>query len=102
MAERRHLNRGGVVHGGMVMTFADQALGLAAWAANGDRPQVTIQLDTHFISSVQAGEFVEARCRVVRKTNALLFMQGDLAVGDRLVATAMGVWKMRRGRPGGA
>lgn len=98
LAERRHLNRGGVVHGGMVMTFADQALGLAAWAANGDRPQVTVQLDTQFISSVQQGEFVEARCRVLRQTASLLFMRGELAVGDRLVATASGVWKMRSRR----
>lgn len=95
LAEARHLNRGGIVHGGMLMTFADQALGMAAWSANGARRQVTIQLDTHFISGVREGEFVEARCRVVRKTFALLFMTGELAVGERVVATASGVWKMR-------
>lgn len=95
LAEARHLNRGGLVHGGMLMTFVDQALGIAAWSVNGNRPQVTIQLDTHFISGVKVGEFVEARCRVVRMTRALLFMSGELAVGDRIVATANGVWKMR-------
>jgi len=95
LAERRHLNRGGRVHGGMVMTFADQALGNAALAANEDRPQVTVQLDTHFISGVKEGEFVEARCRVVRKTQALLFMAAELVVAGRVVATSAGVWKMR-------
>lgn len=99
LAEARHLNRGGIVHGGMLMTFADQALGVAAWAVNGNRPQVTIQLDTHFISGVKLGEFVEARCRVVRQTRALLFMSGDLLVGDRVAVTANGVWKMREGGP---
>lgn len=104
LAEERHLNRGGVVHGGMLMTFADQSLGMAAWAANGDRPQVTVQLETQFISSVRDGEFVEARCRVLRQTNSLLFMRGDLTVGDRLVAACSGVWKMmvRRDRKTGA
>ncbi len=98
LAEARHLNRGGVVHGGMLMTFADQALGLAAWAANGDRPQVTIQLDTHFVSSAQEGEFVEARGRVVRHARSIMFLAGELFVGDRIVATAAGVWKLREAR----
>src|ERR1051325_3015213 len=69
-----HCNRRGVVHGGMLMTFADQALGLAAWEANGGSPQATIQLDTHFIAAVSVGEFVEAQTRVTRKTRSLLFM----------------------------
>ena len=96
LAEERHLNRGGVMHGGMVMTFADQALGLAAWAANGERPQATIQLDTHFVSGVREGDFVEARCRVVRQTRSLLFMSAELAVGERVAATSNGIWKLSR------
>lgn len=95
LAEGRHLNGGGVVHGGMVMTFADQALGEAAWAANGGRQQVTIQLDTHFISGIKEGDFVEARCRVVRHTRSIMFLAGELTVADRIVATASGVWKLR-------
>lgn len=95
LAERRHLNGGGIVHGGMVMTFADQALGEAAWAANGGRRQVTIQLDTHFISGVKEGEFVEARCRVVRQTRSVMFLAAELMVGDRVVATSSGVWRLR-------
>lgn len=99
LAERRHLNRNGMVHGGMIMSFADQALGLAAWTANGMRPQATAQLDTHFVSGVKEGEFVEAECRVVRKTRWLLFMAGELKVGERMVATANGLWKVREPRP---
>jgi acyl-coenzyme A thioesterase PaaI-like protein len=42
---------------------------------------------------VQIGEFVEAKCRVVRRTRSLIFMSGEFVVGDRTVATANGVWK---------
>ena len=98
LAESRHLNRGGIVHGGMMMTFADQALGMAAWSVNGERRQVTIHLDTHFVSGVKEGEFTLARCRVIRKTRDLLFMSGEMLVDERLVATASGVWKMRQPR----
>ena len=47
----------------------------------------------HFIDAVQIGEFVEAKCRVVRRTRSLIFMSGEFMVGDRTVATANGVWK---------
>jgi acyl-coenzyme A thioesterase PaaI-like protein len=93
LAAPKHHNRRGVVQGGMLMTFADRSMGMTAWYANERRPQATVHLDVHFIDAVQIGEFVEARCRVVRRTRALIFMSGELVVGERTVATANGVWK---------
>jgi acyl-coenzyme A thioesterase PaaI-like protein len=92
-AEPKHHNRRGIVQGGMLMTFADRAMGMTCWHANGRQPQATIQLDMHFIDAVQIGEFVEARCHVVRRTRSVVFMSGELVVGTRVVATANGVWK---------
>src|SRR6185369_12180035 len=92
-AEQKHHNRRGVVQGGMLMTFADRFMGMTCWYANGRRPQATVQLDVHFIDAVQIGEFVEAKCRVVRRTRTLIFMSAELVVGTRVVATAQGVWK---------
>jgi acyl-coenzyme A thioesterase PaaI-like protein len=66
---------------------------MTCWYANNRKPQATIQLDVHFIESVQIGEFVEARCRVIRRTRSLIFMSAELLVGNRVVATANGVWK---------
>ena len=93
VAEKKHHNRRGVVQGGMIMTFADRSLGMTAWYANGEKPQATVHLDVHFIDAVQIGEFVEAKCTVVRRTRSLVFMAGELVVGDRVVARANGVWK---------
>jgi acyl-coenzyme A thioesterase PaaI-like protein len=101
LAEPKHENRRGVVQGGMLMTFADRSMGMTCWYANGRRPQATVQLDVHFIDAVQIGDFVEARCRVVRRTRALVFMSGELVVGDRVVATANGVWKTLGVQPDG-
>jgi hypothetical protein len=36
--------------------------------------------------------------RVVRRTRSLIFMSGELVVGDRVVATANGVWKTLGGK----
>jgi acyl-coenzyme A thioesterase PaaI-like protein len=93
LAEPKHHNRRGVVQGGMLMTFADRSLGMAAWYANGRQPQATIQLDMHFVDAVQVGEFVEAHAHVVRRTQSVIFMSGALVVGSRTVATANGIWK---------
>jgi acyl-coenzyme A thioesterase PaaI-like protein len=93
LAAPKHHNRRGVLQGGMLMTFADRSLGMTAWYANERKPQATVQLDVHFIDKVEIGEFVEAHCRVVRRTRSLIFMSGEFAVGDRVVATANGVWK---------
>jgi acyl-coenzyme A thioesterase PaaI-like protein len=93
LAEPKHHNRRGVVQGGMLMTFADRAMGMTCWYANERQPQATAQLDMHFVDAVQIGEFVECRCKVVRRTRSRVFMSGELVVGERVVATANGVWK---------
>ena len=94
LAETRHLNINGMVHGGMIMTFADHALGLTVRSLNTANRQATAQLDTHFLSGLDEGEFVEARCRATRATKTLVFMTGEFVVGERPVATASGVWKI--------
>ncbi len=94
VAEARHLNQGGVVHGGMLMAFADQALGMTASRANGGRRQATVQLDTHFLAPVEEGEFVEAHCEVTLQTRSLIFLRCTLRVGDRAVTASSGVWKV--------
>jgi acyl-coenzyme A thioesterase PaaI-like protein len=93
LAATKHHNRRGVVQGGMLMTFADRAMGMTCWYANDRKPQATVHLDVHFVHAVQIGEFVEMHCKVVRRTRSLIFMSGELKVAERTVATANGVWK---------
>ena len=94
VAEQRHLNKGGVVHGGMLMSFADDALGATVWEAVGRRPVTTVQLNTQFISPARLGELVEARAEVLRATRTVVFIRGALEVGGRTVVHADGVWKI--------
>ena len=55
-AEHKHHNRRGIVQGGMLMTFADRAMGMTCWYANERQPQATVHLDVHFVEAVQIGE----------------------------------------------
>lgn len=91
----KHRNRNGVIHGGMIMTFIDRILGMALIEDSKVVPHATIQLDTHFVSGVRVGEFVEARCELVRATKSVAFVAATAFVGDRIVARAQGMWKLR-------
>ena len=92
--EERHLNVGGVVHGGMLMTFMDDILGMSVWEAAGRKPVSTIQLNNRFVSPARMGEFVECIPRLERLARSVAFIRGELLVGDRLVMASDGVWKL--------
>jgi uncharacterized protein (TIGR00369 family) len=94
VAAEKHRNHIGIVHGGMLSTFADQAMGMTAQRATGGKPHATIELNMQFIGAVQLGEFVEAHCEVVRLTRSIIFMRATMLVGARTVAMASGVWKI--------
>jgi uncharacterized protein (TIGR00369 family) len=94
VADAKHRNRRDVVQGGMLATLADRAMGQAGRLANGDRAHATIQLDLHYIDAVRIGELVEARCSVVRRTHAVIFIEADILADERLVAKAKGIWKV--------
>ena len=89
----KHLNRAGNLHGGMLMTLADNAMAIAARDASGARRHATIELNIQFVGAVRLGEFVEAHPEVARATRSLVFMQAKMFVGSRLVVTTNGIWK---------
>ncbi|AIQ88514.1 PaaI family thioesterase [Methylobacterium sp. 092160098-2] len=98
-AEQKHANLIGVVHGGMLMSFADRALGETAMQAAGGANCVTIQLEMKFIDVGRLGNWIEIRPQVVKRTGSLVFMRGDVRDDTRLLASADGVWKILRRRP---
>ncbi|PUA96038.1 uncharacterized protein (TIGR00369 family) [Acidovorax sp. 107] len=89
----QHLNPAGAGHGGALMTLMDHALSAVAWEACDRAPCVTLQLDSHFVSPVRAGQFVEARAEVIQRTASLVFMRGELRAGESLVLTAHALLK---------
>jgi uncharacterized protein (TIGR00369 family) len=95
VVEKKHLNFADIVHGGMLTTFADQAMGMTAQRATGGKPHATIELNIQFVGAVRLAEFVEAHCEVVRLTRAIVFMQCKLVVDARVVGNATGIWKIR-------
>ena len=92
--DERHVNMRGILHGGMLMTFADLSLGQAVWDLTANAPCVTLNMQTQFLKPAKAGDLVEVAPQLVRRTRALLFMRGDFKVGKEIIFTAASVWKL--------
>ena len=89
-----HANPGGLLHGGVIMAFADHCLGLYVWEAANRAPNVTIQLNTHFLAAAQPGAFLELHGEVTRATRGLVFIRGTLSVEGRDIAAVDGIWRV--------
>jgi len=100
--EEKHLNTRGIAHGGMLVTLADSALGIAVAnhareraPAPGTAPPrsfVTVNLSVDFIASAHEGDFVEAHVGIEKVGARLAFATCFLQVGKRRVLRASGVF----------
>lgn len=97
VAQTKHRNLRQVVQGGMLMTFADRTMGLAAYQAI-KQGVVTIQMDAQFIDSARIGELLLSEPRVVRGTRSVVFMSTEVKVGARCIIVANAVFKVVRPR----
>jgi acyl-coenzyme A thioesterase 13 len=72
-----HMNMGGSIHGGAVMSFIDMSLFAGALCAGMQRGHyVTLDLTTHFLARGRAGTPLEAHVELIRQTRGHAFMQG--------------------------
>ncbi|MDF2368376.1 PaaI family thioesterase [Sneathiella sp.] len=85
--EERHLNSIKIIHGGMLMTFADSALATAVRHVSG-RSSVTIKMNSEFLSPAREGDWVESDVEVIRSTRSVAFVRGDLKIGNKVIFKA--------------
>ena len=90
-AEQKHMNFGGRMHGGCLMTFADIALFQTAYQEMEGKNGVTVQLDSTLIDGGYVGELIEATGEVVRAGGSLIFVRGQITTGDRTLMTFSGI-----------
>lgn len=90
----RHMNPGGVCHGGAVSTFADMQI-LAATGDEGapriHRPTISLSLD--FLAPIQIGAWVEAEVTRLRVTRTLVFTQAVIAADGEIAARSNGIYR---------
>jgi acyl-coenzyme A thioesterase PaaI-like protein len=96
LTQPKHANQLGLVDSGVLLTFADHAIGIAGARRLPHTSQVTIQLSTMLWSEARVGDFIEGRSEVVQVTSTLTFIRGTLSIGNRMIASAEGIWKIMK------
>lgn len=93
--EEKHLNIRGIAHGGMLVTLADSALGIAlSMSRTPPQPMVTVNLTTDFVDSAHAGDWVEAHVDIQRIGKRMAFANCYLHVGEKRILRASGVFAL--------
>jgi acyl-coenzyme A thioesterase 13 len=90
---REHLNGGGAIHGGALMSFADFALfGIAHNALNGSHA-VTLTCNCEFVGAGALDGVVEAEGEVIRDTRSVIFVRGLVTQASRPLLSFSGTLK---------
>ena len=95
--DERHAGRlGGTYgHGGMLLALLDEVMGRAASQAAG-MVSMTVSMQTNFCAPFRDGDFLRAAGHVTRLGRSLVFVDGRVLCGDKLIGTASGVWMVTR------
>ena len=93
--EHRHMNSWHVAHGGVTMTLLDVVMALAGRSLDPDtRAAVTVEMKTSFLQpGGKPGSRLVATGHAFHKSTTMVFCEGELHDGERLVAKSMGTFK---------
>lgn len=93
-AGEQHLNLIGIVHGGVLMSLMDNAMGLVVMLAHANERTVTATMNTHFLSSSKGGLLV-CEAETLHRTKRTLTLQGQVKDEDgKLLAWASGAYRI--------
>jgi acyl-coenzyme A thioesterase 13 len=92
-AERKHCNARGAVHGGILATLADIALGYSlAFSTEPPTAAVTANLSLDFAGAAKEGDWIEARIDFHKLGARLAFGNCYISVGATRIARASAVF----------
>ena len=93
--QKRHLNSWHVAHGGITMTLLDVVMSMAGRSLDPEaRGGVTVEMKTSFMQpGGREGSRIVAKGRALHRSTTMVFCEGELWNGDKLVAKAMGTFK---------
>ncbi len=92
-AGEEHLNQHGTVHGGVLATMIDAAMGTAVATTGGESP-VTVSLTVTYLEPGQPGR-LEARARVRKRGTRLMVVEAEVVQGDDVVADALATFSVK-------
>ncbi|WP_367649527.1 PaaI family thioesterase [Paenibacillus sp. NEAU-GSW1] len=93
-AEQRHLNLLGIVHGGVLMSLIDNAMGLAVMLAYRDQKTVTANMNTHFLENTKKGTLY-CEGSIMHRIGRTITLQASVTNEEgRLIAWGSGAYRI--------
>lgn len=94
-AAAAHLNSRGLVHGGLLTTLADNAMGLScALHIEGAPRLLTANLTVDFLSIAEAGQWIEIDTAFVKPGRTMSFAQAFITADGNICARANAVFRV--------
>ncbi len=88
--EPHHTNPNGVMHGGVITTMMDSAMGAALSSLRGPEagrsPHATVEMNASFLAGARPGDKIVVEGRVLRMGKSIAFGEAEARRGDELIA----------------
>ena len=90
-----HTNARGLIHGGLIASLADNAMGYSCAQALGWASSlVTISLAVDFVGSAEIGQWLAVESEVIRTGSTICFAQSLIKADDAVIARANGTFRV--------
>jgi uncharacterized protein (TIGR00369 family) len=102
-AAEPHLNSRGLVHGGLLTTLADNAMGLSCARRLGDGAGrlLTASLSVDFLATAERGQWIEIDTGFVKPGRTICFAQAFITADGTICARANAVFRVVAPKPAG-
>jgi len=94
LAESKHCNAFDMIHGGVLMTFADFCLCIEATDHYKEDRCVTVSFNCDFVAAGKNHDLIESTTELIRKTRSLAFVRGTIFSGQQTLFSYSGVVKL--------
>jgi uncharacterized protein (TIGR00369 family) len=92
-----HTNSRGLIHGGLIASLADNAMGYSCAQTMGwNSSLVTISLSVDFVGSAEIGQWLSVESDVIRTGSTLCFAQSLVKADGIVIARASGTFRVLR------
>ena len=92
---KAHTNARGLIHGGLIASISDNAMGYSCAQAMGwTTSLVTISLAVDYVSSAEIGQWLAVESSVIRTGSTICFAQSLIKADGVTIARASGTFRV--------
>ena len=90
-----HTNARGLIHGGLIASLADNAMGYSCAQAMGWASSlVTISLAVDYVGTAEIGQWLAVESSVIKTGSTICFVQSLIKADDAVIARANGTFRV--------